>query len=276
MHFTPTCQQRIAQNKKISGNPPKKGVLSGNMNEKRHTSKNSYWIYGTHAVRYALENPKRKILTLHVLNEGALGKLPPSKTSPKKVERTWFEQTFPKDAVHQGVAALVAPLPAFELEDLAAIDSGKSPNQTVIILDQVSDPHNVGAILRSAAVFDAQALIMTDRHAPPESATLAKAACGALEVVPIIRATNLAATIKSLREMGFWCYGFAESGAQTLDQVDFKGKCAIIVGAEGDGMRRLTKDLCDFLIRLETNPAFSTLNVSVAAAIALHQAFKSR
>lgn len=246
------------------------------MNEKRHTSSNLYWIYGIHATRYALQNPARKIHSIHVLNEAVIDKLElknPIKIQIKRVDRNWFEQTFSKDAVHQGIAVQVSALPHFDLDDLRDIEA---LDQTVIILDQVSDPHNVGAILRSAAVFEAQALIMTDRNAPPESSVLAKSACGALEIVPIIRATNLASTIKTLRDMGFWCYGFAESGKETLEKVDFKGKSAIIVGAEGDGMRRLTKDLCDFLIRFNTNPSFSTLNVSTAAAIALHQAYTCR
>jgi 23S rRNA (guanosine2251-2'-O)-methyltransferase len=141
-------------------------------------------------------------------------------------------------------------------------------------LDQVSDPHNVGAILRSAAVFGAKALILTDRNAPSESGVLAKSASGALEIVPLIRVTNLAHTIKDLKDIGFWCVGFAETGTTTLDQIDLKGKIALVMGAEGDGMRRLTKDLCDFTVSLPTAASFSALNVSNAAAIALYETFK--
>lgn len=236
-----------------------------------------YWLYGIHACHFAAQNPERDIVQICVNSPQVLGKIGlTEKTAPVKVqvvEKRWFEQAFSPDAVHQGLAMQVKPLPESHLEDLDAVDS---KNQIVIVLDQVSDPHNVGAILRSAAVFGATALIMTDRNAPAESAVLAKSACGALELVPIIRTSNLSQAMTHLKKIGFWCYGFAESGDQTIHQVDFSGKIALVMGAEGDGMRRLTKEHCDFTIRFETSAAFSTLNVSNAAAIALHQAFVSQ
>ena len=134
----------------------------------------------------------------------------------------------------------------------------------------------IGAILRSAAVFGAKAVIMTERHAPKESGVLAKSASGALEVVPMSIVSNLAHALRELKELGFWCIGFAESGKKTLCELDLKGKTALIFGGEGDGMRRLTQDLCDFTVRLPCEESFSTLNVSNAAAVGLYEVYKQQ
>ncbi|MCE3231637.1 MAG: pseudouridine synthase [Alphaproteobacteria bacterium] len=237
------------------------------------------WLYGIHACRMALENPRRQIMATHVMNEGILAKVltdvsrANNHANVKLVDRQRLEALLPPGSVHQGVAVQVAPLPQMTIDDL---ESDLSSNQCVVVLDQLSDPHNVGAILRSAAVFGAKALILTDRNAPSESGVLAKSASGALEIVPLIRVTNLAHALKDLKDIGFWCVGFAESGAKRLDQADLKGKIALVMGAEGEGMRRLTKDLCDFTVCLPTAGAFSTLNVSNAAAIALYETFRSQ
>lgn len=223
----------------------------------------------------ALENPRRQIISIYTLNEGILAKVLVNNDKHRSrvtlVDRRQLEVLLPQGAVHQGVAVQVAPLPAMMIDDL---EKDTSAHQCVVVLDQVSDPHNVGAILRSAAVFGAKALILTDRNAPSESGVLAKSASGALELVPLIRVTNLAHGLKDLKDIGFWCVGFAETGAQTLDQIDLKGKIALVMGAEGDGMRRLTKDLCDFTVSLPAASSFSALNVSNAAAIALYETFR--
>jgi 23S rRNA (guanosine2251-2'-O)-methyltransferase len=232
------------------------------------------WLYGFHACRMALENPQRQIITIMAVNESALEKIGVKECHRPKiklVERQRIEALLPAGAVHQGITLQVAPLPQVSIDDLEA---DVSPNQCIVVLDQVSDPHNVGAVLRSAAVFGAKALILTDRNAPPESGALAKSASGALELVPLIRVTNLAHALKDLKDIGFWCVGFAESGAQQLDQINLTGKIALVMGAEGEGMRRLTKDLCDFTACLPTSSSFTTLNVSNAAAIALYETFK--
>jgi 23S rRNA (guanosine2251-2'-O)-methyltransferase len=225
-----------------------------------------------------LENQKRQIISIQVINEDILGKVLTSeaarrdtRSKVKQVDRRQLETLLPAGAVHQGIAVQVTPLPAMMIDEL---ENDPSPNQCVVVLDQVSDPHNVGAILRSAAVFGAKALILTDRNAPTESGVLAKSGSGALEIVPIIRVTNLAHALKDLKDIGFWCVGFAETGDKTLDQIDLKGKIALVMGAEGDGMRRLTKDLCDFTVSLPTASSFSALNVSNAAAIALYETFR--
>ena len=229
-------------------------------------------MYGTHPCTAALNNPDRQIDEIIYINEKVLEKLPnlPKTLKLRKADKNWFDKTLGAEAVHQGIALRLSARDPLGIDELANVSE---VNQLIVVLDQVSDPHNVGAIIRTAAAFGAKALVMTDRHAPDESGVLAKSASGALELVPIMRYANLANAIKELKEIGFWMYGFAESGDEPLSQAKFSGKVALIMGAEGSGMRDLTKKNCDFLIRLETADQFSTLNVSNAAAIAMHQVF---
>lgn len=237
--------------------------------------KSPLWLYGQHACEAALKNPHRDILNVASTNP-SIAQHPEviaRKLKTLVVDKNWFDKNFPMGSVHQGIAVQVFPFEPLDLEDLEEFDQ---PNQIIVVLDQVTDPHNVGAILRSAAAFGALAVIMTDRHAPEESAVLAKSASGALELAPLIRTKNLAQTLEQLKKIGFWIYGFAESGPQQLHEVKLTGKVALLLGAEGAGMRRLSQDHCDFLLRLPTTEAFSTLNVSNAAAIALYQAFVSQ
>lgn len=234
-----------------------------------------YWMYGQHSVSFALSNSERVIKKLVYAEEKDLLGLPSlsSTLETERLSRKDIQKIVGIDAVHQGLALQVMPLEELALDELNHRPSGK---QTVMILDQVSDPHNVGAILRSCAVFGVSALILTDRHSPKESAVLAKSASGALEITPIIRIGNLASALNQLKNMGFWVVGLAEQSDQVLSDVDFSGKMAIIMGAEGDGMRKLTTKQCDFLVRLQTSDVFTTLNVSNAAAIALYEAFRHR
>lgn len=236
------------------------------------------WLYGIHVCRMVLENPKRQVISIYALSDDVLAKVLSNdalrtqhRSKIKIVDRRQLDILLPTGSVHQGIAVQVAPLSPMMIDEL---ENDASPNQCVVVLDQVSDPHNVGAILRSAAVFGAKALILTDRNAPSESGVLAKSASGALELVPLIRVINLAHALKDLKDIGFWCVGLAETGAQRLDQIDLKGKIALVMGAEGEGMRRLTKDLCDFTVSLPTASSFSALNVSNAAAIALYETFR--
>jgi 23S rRNA (guanosine2251-2'-O)-methyltransferase len=230
------------------------------------------WLYGQHACEAVLKNFNREILTVVSLYDSISNHpaVVARKLKTRIVDKGWFEKMFPLGSVHQGIAVQVKPFEPLALDDLAGYES---PNQIVVVLDQVTDPHNVGAILRSAAAFGAIAVVMTERHAPEESAVLAKSASGALEIVPIVRTKNLAQSLEQLKKLGFWVYGFAESGSQLLSEVQLQGKVALLLGAEGTGMRRLSQELCDFLVRLPTTEAFSTLNVSNAAAIALYQAY---
>ncbi len=239
------------------------------------------FIYGLHPSFAALQNPERVIEKIYLADKKMLDRLSLSAAlakgaNLKNVEITnkdKLDAILPKGAVHQGIALKVQPLQQMDLSDFLHSDK---PNQILVILDQVSDPHNIGAILRTAAVFGAKALILTDRHAPKETPILAKSASGALEHVPLCFVKNLAHALKAIKEAGFWCVAFAEEATQTLRQVNLKGKIALVLGAEGDGLRRLTAENCDFYVKLQSTTTFSTLNVSNAAAIALYETFQQQ
>jgi 23S rRNA (guanosine2251-2'-O)-methyltransferase len=174
----------------------------------------------------------------------------------------------PQDAPHQGLVIEVDPLPDIWLGDL--LDKGRDDRRPLIILDQVTDPHNVGAVLRSAAAFNALGIITQDRHSPPESGALARSASGALEVVPWVRVVNLARALDEIAEAGFWRIGMTGHAKGTLQQVMGEGRIAIVLGAEGEGMRQNTESHCDELAKLPISPLVESLNISNAAAIALY------
>jgi 23S rRNA (guanosine2251-2'-O)-methyltransferase len=169
------------------------------------------------------------------------------------------------DAVHQGVVLEVEPLPALSLDEV-------KPQGFLIVLDQVTDPHNVGAVLRSAAAFGARGLLMPERHSPPLTGVLAKSASGALDAVPVILVGNLAQALGALGELGFLRVGLAEEATATLEETELTLPLALVLGAEGKGLRQLTKENCDRLCRISTSGPLASLNVSNAAAIALHWA----
>lgn len=189
--------------------------------------------------------------------------------TPVRADREGLDQQMP-GAVHQGIALDAAPLPETDLGDICRMADGMD-SACVMILDQVTDPHNVGAILRSCAAFGALAIIMPDRNTPPVTGVLAKIACGAVDVVPIISVGNLARAMDELKEAGFWSVGLAEEGDKLLSEVDLNGKIALVMGAEGEGMRRLTMEHCDIIAKLPTLPPIGSLNVSNAAAVSLYE-----
>ncbi len=232
-----------------------------------------YWLYGHHAVNAALANPERKILRLARVGTDDVPDVEGHEW--EQVPGDLLESWLPRGAVHQGLAAKVHPLPDRGIEDVIAAADGHE-NAQVMILDQVTDPQNVGAILRSAAAFGALAVILTERHAAPESGALAKAASGALEHVPLIRVANLARALELLKKGGFWIAGLAAEGSQTLADAKLTGKVGLALGAEGPGLRRLTREHCDLLVRLPTGGAIDHLNVSNAAAVALYELVRSR
>ncbi len=230
------------------------------------------WLYGLHPVTAALRNPARKAVKLVATRQAAerLQAGVPDLTIPVEIaDSASVAALVPEDAVHQGLALNCTPLSQPHIEDLVEIPDAPS---ALVVLDQVTDPHNVGAILRTSAVFGAGAVIVQDRHAPPESGVLAKSASGALEHVPLIRIGNLARSLDVLKQAGYWIVGLDGDAEAGLDGLGDKGKTALVLGAEGQGLRRLTAETCDFLVKIPMTPnAVGSLNVSNAAAVALYE-----
>jgi 23S rRNA (guanosine2251-2'-O)-methyltransferase len=225
-------------------------------------------LYGIHTVAEALKNSERRFIKLVGTENGLtrlreeIGDLP---TTPEVTGIDLMSRQLPKDAVHQGVLLIAEPLPAMELA--AAPQDG-----VLLALDQVTDPHNVGAILRSAAVLGAAGLIMTARHSPPLDGTLAKSASGALEHVPVMLVQNLVRTLVALADTGVIRIGLDGEAAVLIEDLPLTGAVALVLGAEGKGLRQLTRETCDVLCRIATPGPIASLNVSNAAAVALHLA----
>jgi 23S rRNA (guanosine2251-2'-O)-methyltransferase len=230
------------------------------------------WLYGIHAAKAALANPQRKVH--RVLATERTRELLPAALVAEILAPDALSRLLPQGAVHQSIALLCDPLPALELEDVIAL---KPPGQRlVVVLDQVTDPHNEGAVLRSAAAFDAAAVVVQDRHAPPESGVLAKAASGALDLVPRVAVVNIARALERLGRHGFWRIALASDGDSTLAEAAAKGDIALVLGAEGAGLRRLVREHCDVSAHIPVSSAIGSLNVSNAAAIALYEISRSR
>jgi 23S rRNA (guanosine2251-2'-O)-methyltransferase len=268
------------------------------------------WLYGRHAVAAALANPERRWRRLVVLAgheheatalvAGARAARRGSGAAISALDRGGFAVILPRHAVHQGLALEVEPLPEPGLEDVLQTAPGSAPQASgpqalgppasgppgsgppgsgpwiIVVLDQLSDPQNIGAVLRSAAAFGAVAVVIPARGAPPEAGALAKAASGALERVPLVRAVNLARALDRLKEAGFWICGLDEAAPLSLAETDIGERVAIVLGSEGGGIRRLVRERCDFRARLPTRPAQPTLNVSNAAAVALYELTRGR
>ncbi len=227
-------------------------------------------IWGRHPVEAALKNPDRQHRKLWATREGIEtldGELPPG-FPVEYADVADLGRLVAKDAPHQGLVLECAPLEDVFLDEIA---DGQA-ERPIVILDQVTDPHNVGAILRSAAAFNAAAIVTQDRHAPPEGGVLAKAASGALEIVPWVRVVNLSRALDELAEAGYWRIGLAGEAEANLADVMPSGPLAIVLGAEGEGMRQNIAAHCDALARLPISAAIESLNVSNAAAIALYAA----
>ena len=227
-------------------------------------------FWGRHAVTAALANPDRVVRKMWATREGVAGLDIPPVIPIVYADVTDLARLVPSDAPHQGLVAEVDPLEDIWLGDL--LEQGADDRRPLLVLDQVTDPHNVGAILRSAAAFDALGIITPDRNAPPESGTIARAASGALELVPWVRVVNLARALEEVAEAGFWRVGLTGEARQTLDQAMGQQRVALVLGAEGEGMRQNTAAHCDELGRLPISPRMESLNVSNAAAIALYAA----
>jgi 23S rRNA (guanosine2251-2'-O)-methyltransferase len=228
-----------------------------------------------HAVRAALANPRRRlgraVLTPRAME--SLGEKLLAKVRVETLEPAGLDRLLPPGAVHQGAALETWPLKSPELDEILAPPAGG--RRIVLVLDQISDPHNVGAILRTAAAFGAGAVIVQDRHAPPQSGALAKAASGALDLVPYVEVVNIARTLDQLAERGFWRIALAGDGEQSLAEAVPAGDVALVLGSEGSGIRRLVREHCEASAFIAMASAMESLNVSNAAAIALYELRRS-
>jgi 23S rRNA (guanosine2251-2'-O)-methyltransferase len=234
------------------------------------------WIYGQHAVLAAIANPRRQCrrliatpATLATL-AAAAERATPARPPIEALDRRDLERLLPPGAVHQGMALLGEPLQEPDLRDfLDHLDEGVDAR--VVVLDQASDPRNVGAVIRSAAAFGARAVVVQERHSPEATGALAKAASGALEFVPLIRVTNIARSLETMKQARFWCLALDASAFRTVADVRPASRLAIVIGAEGKGLRRLVQASCDESVRIPISDAIKSLNVSVAAAIVLYE-----
>jgi len=229
-------------------------------------------LWGRHAVEAALANPERTVRQLWATREAAASLDIPSGLRVTFSDAADLARFVPKDTPHQGIVAEVAPLEDIYLGDLL---NQAEERATLLVLDQVTDPHNVGAILRSAAAFDALGIVTQDRHAPPESGALAKAASGALEVVPWARVVNLSRALDEIAEAGFWRIALDGEAPVTLGEALGPARVALVLGAEGEGLRQNTVAHCDAAARLPIGGRMESLNVSNAAAVALYAAATS-
>jgi 23S rRNA (guanosine2251-2'-O)-methyltransferase len=247
----------------------------------RRYSASQRWIYGRHAVEAALANPERRWYRLAVLTgfETEARGLVVTATAvrcgdgdPIRVlERGDFAALLPEGAVHQGLALAVEPLAEPDIEDVLRRITTLPARNVIVLLDEVGDPHNVGAVLRSAAAFGALAVVLPVHRVPPVGGALAKAASGAFERVPLVRVVNLARALDRLKDAGFWICGLEATASRTLASLDLGERVAVVLGSEGGGMRRLVRERCDYLARLPTRAEQPTINVSNAAAVALYE-----
>jgi 23S rRNA (guanosine2251-2'-O)-methyltransferase len=248
--------------KRKEGSPP------GRVDEPKRSDNDAAILYGWHTVKAALENPARRIRRLlatanaarRLAEDGVALAIEPEIVPPDAIARR-----LGPDAVHNGVLAEVDPLPSPELEEL-------DPDGIVLVLDQITDPHNVGAILRTAAAFGVRAVITTSRHSPQTTGVLAKAASGALEYVPVVTVQNLARALGALRERGYLLVGLDSTGTTDLRDAALREPLALVFGAEGKGLRQLTRTSCEIVACLDLPGRIKALNVSNAAALALYVA----
>ena len=266
-HFGPKSRARLIVSRPSRRND-REGRRSGGFHP-RHAPRPEgglEWLWGRHAVEAALANPRREQLARLVLAPGRSlvsdRAPPPEVTDPREIARL-----LPPGAVHQGFALLAAPAEPAELEDIAS-----PPEGVILMLDQVTDPQNVGAIVRSAAAFGARGVVLQERHAPQLSGALAKAAAGAADVIPVVRAVNLSRALEQLSDLGWRSVGLDAGAKVTLDEALDGAPTVLVLGSEGEGLRRLVAEHCDATARIAMAEAFESLNVASAAAVALYQA----
>src|SRR6202795_2466837 len=251
------------------GKAPDRGRESGRGPPRRDRDANPdgpVILYGWHTVTAALNNPQRRIRKL-LLTENAARRLADdnidTRVTPEIVRPQLIDQRLGPDAVHQGLLAEADPLPSPDIETL-------EQEGMVLVLDQITDPHNVGAIMRSAAAFAVKAIVTTARPSPEATGVLAKAASGALELVPLVTVQNLARALTQLNERGFMTVGLDSEGSEDLGAVVLRQPLALVLGAEGKGLRQLTRETCSVVARLDMPGEIKSLNVSNAAVLALY------
>tara|TARA_Y100001936_G_C16066697_1_gene667749 strand:+ start:75 stop:1016 length:942 start_codon:yes stop_codon:yes gene_type:complete len=235
------------------------------------------WIYGHHAVMAALKNADRKTKRILLSKDGHLDQAQYAQNTEIKLEMVsphQLEALLPPRAVHQGIAALVSKLPAVNIEQICN-EAKTRQRGVIIVLDQITDPRNIGSIIRSGAFFGALAVIIQDRHSPTLNGIIAKAASGGMEKVPVIRVKNISRSLEKLKLGGFWCLGLDSNSTRALSDYVPNNLTAIVLGAEGSGLRRLVKQSCDELTKIEGHGPISSLNVSNACAIALFSLTKT-
>lgn len=253
-------------------------VLHPYLQELKNPKNGLEMLYGYHAVKAALKNPMRQIEAL-VINPKAQGKVKElyqklNDTAPHmfdfiEMERQYFDLLIEGDVAHQSIILFTHPLEEWHLEDIL-----EEEKALLMILDQATDMGNIGAVLRSCAAFGVDALIVPERYSPQNMASLAKAAVGALENVPMIRVNNLKAALEKLKENGFWIIGCDGHTDTHIEDIEISKKMALVIGSEGEGLRRLTKESCDFLAKIPMEDVTESLNMSVAAAINLYEVSK--
>lgn len=267
---SPKRASRTARDRISSSRPPE-GKRRPRPTSSGKPGSDTFWIYGVHAVKAALENTDRRkhrlVATPKTLESHEF--LSTSDIPAETLDRTELDRICGEDAVHQGVALLVSSLPDLLIEDViekvAAMDKS-----TIIVLDQASDPRNIGAVMRSARAFKADALVLQDRNSPPETGAMAKAASGAMETVPLVRVTNLVRVLWALKDVGYWVTGLDGYAETSLDDASPSEKQVIVLGAEGTGLRRLTRETCDQTVKIPIDEDAESLNLSNAAAVALY------
>jgi 23S rRNA (guanosine2251-2'-O)-methyltransferase len=258
---------------KTGGKTPEKGARQGGTeggNTRREAG--GEWLYGLHSVQAALANPHRKLgraaLTPRAIE--SLGEKLLQRVKVETMEPAAIDRLLPAGAVHQGAALEAWPLKSRELDEILA-EAGSQTRRIILVLDQLSDPHNVGAILRTAAAFGVTAVVVQNRHAPPQSGALAKAASGALDIIPYVEVVNIARALDELAEHGFWRIALAADGESSLAEAVPTGDVALVLGSEGSGIRRLVREHCEASAFIPISRTMESLNVSNAAAVALYE-----
>lgn len=243
------------------------------MSSSKTKTSEKFLIYGKHPVLSALNNKKRickKLYTTKDIWEEIKSKIYHSNVNLSLQKPQEINALFPSSVNHQNIVLEASPLNPLAIEDIINQDKN-STHSCIIILDQVTDPHNIGAIIRSAAAFAASAVILPINNSPKENSTIIKCAAGTYETIPLIHVTNIVNSIKLLKEYGYWIFGFDGNTPTRLDTKIFANKTVFIMGSEDTGMRKLTKENCDYLVKIPMSPSSESLNVSNAAAIALYE-----